>query len=134
MTHYFIMRTWWSRNLPSRYDQVRTVGSLFVTAVPYPTLWREACLHRIGGPAVYCGNDIDTAWCREGRHHRCDGPAMTNSMPYEEWYQEGRHHRIEGPASTFWSAGKWYIEGSIVHAERPWQRRARRLRFLLPCK
>ena len=123
------MDTWWSRNLPSRYEQVRTVGSLFVTVVPYPTLWREACLHRIGGPAVYCAHSTDALWYRDGRPHRCDGPAIIMSMPYEEWYQEGRLHRIEGPASTY-----WFLEGSIIRVERPWLRRARRLRFLLPCK
>ena len=132
------MHTCWSRNLPSRYEQVRTVGSLFVASVPDSVLvnWEAACLHRIGGPAVYCDNDIVKAWCRDGQHHRYDGPAMTNPSN-QVWFQEGRRHRIEGPASKWGQGGSeyeyWYLEGAVVRVERPWLRRARRLRFLLPC-
>ena len=128
------MNTYWSRNLPTRYEQVRFVGSLFVTTVvpDYDFfMWKEACLHRIGGPAVYCDDSIDATWYRDGRPHRCDGPAIIN----QDWYQEGRLHRIEGPAQTTRRGGQyWYLEGALVWAERLWMRRARRLRFLLPCK
>ena len=86
--------------------------------------WAEEIHHRIGAPALQLGNTL--FWRRHGKNHREDAPACTT----DTWYLQGRPHRVEGPAMD----AEWFVEGVHLAAPgaRPWQRRARRLRWLAP--
>ena len=77
--------------------------------------------HRVGGPAFhlppYCAS-----WRCNGKWHRVDGPALD-----DEWYMHGKKHRIDGGPAR---AGLWMVSGVQI-GRRGWQRRGRRLRWLL---
>ena len=68
-------------------------------------------------------------------YHRVDGPAkMFWHGAYDGvmWRQKRRLHRVEGPAIQWeWERAGWYLEGVKFPEPRPWQRRSRRLRWLL---
>ena len=82
-------------------------------------------VHRIGAPAAVHVEDSSDMWVREGKYHRIDGPAASSFL--YDWYHDGLLHRIEGPAL----GSSWCIAGRLYVVSRPWQRRARRLRWLL---
>ena len=84
-------------------------------------------LHRIGAPAVVFVRNGDALWWAAGAYHRVDGPACSTNSENGTWYQNGMLHRIDGPANaTTW----WWLENEVYEA-RPWERRARRLRWML---
>ena len=82
--------------------------------------------HNVGAPAKYHWWEKVGLWFRLGELHREDGPAAP-APSFAKWWLQGRIHCIEGPA---WH-DMWYLEGRRVKT-RSWQRRARRLRWLLP--
>lgn len=53
-----------------------------------------------------------------------------DDMQLDVWIMSGKKHRIEGPAEVYWSTA-WFLEGVKYDVTRPWQRRGRRLRWLL---
>ena len=90
--------------------------------------------HCVGGPAVVCSGFVAYWVCNA--MHRVDGPARVAETPFWTEYDyrvNGVAHRIEGPAvadeGPHNAARTWYIEGRACNW-RPWQRRARRLRWL----
>jgi len=83
------------------------------------TAWRndKDKYHRLDGPAVVVyGEDFHAEyWYKNGKLHRIDAPAVTDSFGNEDWYYEGKRHRIGGPAIT--RANKpteWYVHGKLV--------------------
>ena len=79
--------------------------------------------HNVGAPARYSWQHRPL-WYRAGYAHREDGPAIDGIG----WWLHGHVHRIEGEALF---SVAWFVEGRRIEA-RTWQRRARRLRWLLP--
>ena len=75
-------------------------------------LWcKEGKYHRIDGPAVEYING-QKEWWIEGLRHRTDGPAVEYSNANKEWWIEGKKHRIDGPAVEYKNGNKsWYIDG-----------------------
>lgn len=58
-------------------------------------------------------------WYKNGRLHREDGPAITDSNR-SEWYKDGRLHREDGPAIIFINGTKkWYREGRLHREDGP---------------
>ena len=90
-------------------------------SLPFPAT--NAPAHSVGAPACYSVWQRGGRWIRSGKCHREDGPANNG-----DWWLQGQPHRIEGPAS---SDGTWLVGFRPVRP-RGWQRRARRLRWLLP--
>jgi hypothetical protein len=57
--------------------------------------------------------DGTKCWCRNGRFHREDGPAVEYTGGSKEWYTNGLLHREDGPAverpdgtTEYWINGK----------------------------
>ena len=70
----------------------------------------QACEHHV------------TAWCRNGKLHRENGPAMIWSDGTEEWYQNDELHREDGPAFTKPDGTEiWWWEGENVHVKNQHQ-------------
>ena len=88
-------------------------------------------IHNIGAPAYYSAQERGS-WSRFGARHREDGPAAQVACvlqaTIDSWWLHGLIHRIDGPASC-WNE-RWHVEGKVI-GPRGWQRRARRLRWLL---
>lgn len=76
-------------------------------------------------PKNYTGiaewNDGTKAWCKEGKYHRTDGPAVEYTNGSKYWYKEGKYHRTDGPAykrlvGSSFTLG-WFIEGNQYSEE-----------------
>ena len=91
----------------------------------------ELPLHRICGPAYI---DVNfTCFAVNERTHRIDGPAIMGPSGGFQWLMCGVFHRIEGPFENIANAINWAVAGvTFDTTPRPWQRRARRLRWMLP--
>ena len=89
-------------------------------------------LHRVGAP-VFHSDKLRAYWVNGGVH-RVDGPARTLlcTCMSEDYFLHGTQHRVDGPANVFSGYGSWFVEGVRHLRDRPWQRRCRRLRWLLP--
>jgi len=56
-----------------------------------------------------------TEWYLNGKLHREDGPAVTNSDGYKVWYLNGKRHREDGPAIEHNHVEKmWFLNGIQV--------------------
>jgi hypothetical protein len=82
--------------------------------------WRDdnGDFHRDDGPAIEF-TDGSKMWCRHGRMHRVDGPAMTTPGS-TTWAIDGNYHRDGGPAITYPEGGyRWYQHGKLHRDNGP---------------
>ena len=74
----------------------------------------ERAPHRTDGPAIIGLASGLLEWMHHGRHHRLDGPAITDFAGYEFWYKDGLKHREGGPAAIYANGTQeWYSNGKI---------------------
>lgn len=80
----------------------------YVTVTPEYTSWFSdpncTIHHRLDGPAVIDNAVPYTAWCKNGKYHRTDGPAVEYPGRSKSWHVDGLRHRTDGPALE-WSNG-----------------------------
>jgi hypothetical protein len=65
--------------------------------------YKDGKYHREDGPAVTESFDGLKKWYRNGVRHRVDGPALynDNDPETEAWYFNGKYHNETGPAIVF---------------------------------
>jgi hypothetical protein len=76
-------------------------------------------LHREDGPAL---TDTDTgfeAWYVKGNLHKEDGPAMRDSTGKLSWYVNGKLHREDGPAVEHPRVKEWWVNGRKHRLDGP---------------
>lgn len=57
-------------------------------------------------------------YLKNGKYHRCDGPAHILPSGKQEWYYDGLLHRLDGPAFiTAFGAEFYYVNGRHVGKE-----------------
>jgi hypothetical protein len=80
---------------------------------------REGKLHRDDGPAVVRA-DGTKEWYRDGQRPSEDGPAVMQANGTRMWYRDGKLHRDDGPAIE-WANGmnRWYVDGERVDKNVP---------------
>ena len=51
-------------------------------------------------------------WKKNGKLHREDGPAITDSNGTKFWYLNGERHREDGPAVIYYDGTEvWWVDG-----------------------
>ena len=61
--------------------------------------------------------DNDIAWCKNGRIHREDGPAIEWDDGSKEWYKNGKKHREDGPAGEYANGNRRWFKNGLEHRE-----------------
>ena len=60
-------------------------------------------------------NSHETIYCKNGKLHRLDGPAVKYFNGDKYWYKEGNRHRLDGPAIECSNGTKiWYYEDKYI--------------------
>lgn len=77
---------------------------------------KQGLIHRIHGPSIVSLNRV-TAWSKNGRHHREDGPALCGDG-HKYWHYEGKYHRKNGPAIVYSDGSEQYWVNGIKHTEK----------------
>ena len=89
------------------------------TRVDRTAYYKDGKLHREDGPALEWKNG-KKEWYHKGIPHREDGPAIQNPDGTKEWYRHGRRHRIDGPAIERPDGTKeWYQDGRRHRIDGP---------------
>ena len=66
--------------------------------------------HKFTGCLI--GSSGDTAWYKNGKCHRENGPAIEYADGNKWWYLNGKKHRTDGPAVEYSDGSKeWRING-----------------------
>lgn len=63
-------------------------------------------------------------WCKDGKIHRDDGPAIFFIGGVTQWFHEGKRHRADGP-SWLDAAGRplgWFVNGEEMFHSADYQK------------
>jgi len=69
-----------------------------------------------------------TAWYRNGKLHRKDGPAYIHTET-QEWYLDGKLHRTDGPARITKWGDRYYINDFLCYEKSDWLQRIREFKM-----
>jgi hypothetical protein len=85
-----------------------------------PTRWcRNGKLHRVNGPAITHA-DGSTRWYDMGKLHRIGGPALDLVGGVKEWWVNDQPHREDGPAIEHPDGARfWYQFGKLHRLDGP---------------
>jgi hypothetical protein len=62
----------------------------------------------------------DTAWWKNGKLHRENGPAIVTENGTKKWYKNGLPHRENGPAVEYPNGSKeWWLNGRLHREDGP---------------